>query len=88
MKNRLRLQVINDQSNKCFDTHAKYQVSCQRTDCKNHIKDPNNQNCVVIAAQKGPHTLQNIGKIYGLTRMRICQIEKNIIEKLKNYIVL
>lgn len=88
MKKRIRLQVLEQSANKCFDAHAKYHVSCQRVDCKNHISDDNNQNCVIIAAQKGPHTLQNIGKVYGLTRMRICQIEKNIIEKLKNYIVL
>lgn len=88
MKKRIRLQVLDQPSNKCFDIHAKYSVACQKNDCKHSINDVNNQNCVIIAAQKGPHTLQNIGKIYGLTRMRICQIEKNIIEKLKNYIVL
>jgi DNA-directed RNA polymerase sigma subunit (sigma70/sigma32) len=27
-------------------------------------------------------TLQEIGTIYGLTRMRICQIEKSVYEKL------
>ena len=88
MKNRHKLKVINETTNKCFDAHARHEVSCQKIDCKNHISDVSHQNCVIIAAQKGPHTLQNIGKIYGLTRMRICQIEKNIIEKLKNYVVL
>jgi len=88
MKKRIRLQVLDSASNKCFDIHEKYVVACQKLDCKNHIIDSNNQNCVIVAAKKGPHTLQNIGKIYGLTRMRICQIEKNIIEKLKNSIVL
>jgi hypothetical protein len=67
----------------CFETHAKYNVNCNKDSCKNYMNDKNNQNCVIIAAQKGPYTLQNIGKIYGLTRMRICQIEKNIIQKLK-----
>jgi len=37
----------------------------------------------MIAAQEGPHTLQKIGQIYGLTRMRICQIEKSIFEKIR-----
>ena len=38
---------------------------------------------VIIAAAEGPHTLQKIGQIYGLTRMRICQIEKSIFEKIR-----
>ncbi|NBP02925.1 MAG: hypothetical protein EBU90_22995 [Proteobacteria bacterium] len=45
-------------------------------------------NCVIIASQNGPYTLQKIGKIYGLTRMRICQIEKTIIQKIKNSILI
>jgi DNA-directed RNA polymerase sigma subunit (sigma70/sigma32) len=40
----------------------------------------------MIAAQNGPHTLQTIGEIYGLTRMRICQVEKSIIERIKEKI--
>jgi DNA-directed RNA polymerase sigma subunit (sigma70/sigma32) len=44
---------------------------------------PEGHNCVMIAAMEGPHTLQKIGQIYGLTRMRICQIEKNIFEKIR-----
>jgi DNA-directed RNA polymerase sigma subunit (sigma70/sigma32) len=86
MSKQKSLPIINNQI-KCFDTHSKHKVCCQKQNCKNHINDVSNQNCVIIAAQKGPHTLQNIGKIYGLTRMRICQIEKSIIQKLKNLIV-
>jgi DNA-directed RNA polymerase sigma subunit (sigma70/sigma32) len=79
------LPILNE-ANKCFEVHAAYKVCCQKKSCKNYIENASTQNCVIIAAQKGPHTLQNIGKIYGLTRMRICQIEKNIIQKLKNSI--
>jgi len=59
-------------------------VNCQRKTCSQWISNPENHNCVMIAAQKGPHTLQEIGKIYGLTRMRICQIEKGIYEKIRS----
>ena len=86
MKKRKSLPLLKE-SNKCFDVHSYNNVSCEREQCKHFIKDSSNQNCVIIAAQKGPHTLQNIGKVYGLTRMRICQIEKSIIQKLKNSIV-
>jgi hypothetical protein len=84
MPKRKSLPVLNHA--KCFDMHAKYSVACNKKDCKNYFKDSLSQNCIIIAAQKGPYTLQNIGKIYGLTRMRICQIEKNIIQKLKNLV--
>ena len=36
----------------------------------------------MISAQKGPKTLQEIGEIFGVTRMRICQIEKSVLSKL------
>jgi hypothetical protein len=87
MPKRKNLPILKEAS-KCFDVHAKHNVCCKKLDCKNYFNDSQNNNCVIIAAKKGPHTLQNIGKIYGLTRMRICQIEKNIISKLKNLIKL
>lgn len=67
----------------CFAAHAKHDVDCQRKKCPHWIPHPEGHNCVMIAAQEGPHTLQKIGQIYGLTRMRICQIEKSIFEKIR-----
>lgn len=40
-------------------------------------------NCCLIAAEEN-HTLQEIGDIFGVTRMRICQLEKSIIKKIDN----
>jgi hypothetical protein len=68
----------------CFSTHAKFAVECNKKVCPNWIQHKDCQNCVLIAAQDGPHTLQEIGKIYNLTRMRICQIEKTIRDKIKH----
>ncbi len=67
----------------CFAAHAKYSVNCQRERCPQWIKHSESHNCVLLAAQEGPHTLQKIGQIYDLTRMRICQIEKGIFEKIR-----
>jgi hypothetical protein len=67
----------------CFDTQAKQNVDCLRQRCPHWIPYQVSHNCVLIAAQEGPHTLQTIGQIYGLTRMRICQIEKEILGKIR-----
>jgi DNA-directed RNA polymerase sigma subunit (sigma70/sigma32) len=82
MKNK-KLKIIQS-SETCFKLHEMHEVNCNKTSCSNWIKYPDENNCVIIAAKSGPKTLQEIGKIYGLTRMRICQIEKNIYKKMKN----
>lgn len=89
-KNR-RLHVIQGNEQRkivkgmtCFSAQAKFGVACQRQRCKQWINHVEGQNCVLIAAQQGPHTLQKIGQIYGLTRMRICQIEKELYKELRS----
>ena len=85
-----RLKVIpNEAASKvldnttCFAVQANANVDCQRKHCQHWIAHPEGHNCVMIAASQGTHTLQKIGEIYGLTRMRICQIEKSIFEKIR-----
>ncbi len=68
---------------KCFEYYASCDKHCQKKSCRYWINSKNDKNCTVISAKKGPKTLQDIGKIYKITRMRICQIEKNIIAKIK-----
>jgi hypothetical protein len=88
-KSKRKLKVIQGKDSPiiegttCFAVTAAHGVSCQRKHCRYWIKHPSNQNCVMIASKEGPHTLQSIGGIYGLTRMRICQIEKGIFEKIR-----
>ena len=80
------LPIVNDTpvaGMTCFAAHAKYDVKCQRKSCSSWIDFPASNNCVMIAAREGPKTLQEIGEIFNLTRMRICQIEKSILEKIK-----
>jgi len=68
----------------CFNFHVKHKLCCKNKNCRSWIENPHNNNCVIIAAQTGPKTLQEIGEVFNITRMRVCQIEKNIIKKLSN----
>jgi DNA-directed RNA polymerase sigma subunit (sigma70/sigma32) len=77
------LKVLQEEKT-CFNLHEKHGVCCERKRCNNWLAHPEEQNCAIIASKSGPKTLQEIGKIYSLTRMRICQIEKSIYEKIKD----
>jgi DNA-directed RNA polymerase specialized sigma subunit len=57
---------------------------CENSNCRHFIKNQKNLNCSIFAAEDGPKTLQEIGDYFDLSRMRICQIEKNILEKLRS----
>ena len=47
------------------------------------------QNCCINAAKENEKiTLQDIGDIFNVTRMRICQIEKIAISKIRDKILL
>lgn len=83
MKNK-KLKLIDDKT--CYNLHETHNVNCQKKSCKNWISYSDGKNCVIITSKAGPKTLQEIGKIYNLTRMRICQIEKNIYQKVKSLI--
>ena len=77
-----KLSEIDNSSKTCYHLHQLHQVECEQSDCRHWINSESCQNCVLISAKKGSKTLQEIGDMYGITRMRICQIEKNAIIKL------
>ena len=68
----------------CFKEHSKRGLDCQKKDCRYWIESECHLNCALIGAKKGPLTLQEIGSVFNVTRMRICQIEKTILEKISN----
>jgi hypothetical protein len=73
---------------KCFDHHKINKIKCNKIKCKYWIKSAQCQNCCLVGALKSKNlTLQDVGEIFGVTRMRICQIEKNAIQKLKDKIL-
>lgn len=84
MKNK-KLPTLQEDQKTCFSIHDMHNICCQKKSCTNWFNYAEGKNCVIITSKSGPKTLQEIGKIYGLTRMRICQIEKNIYEKIRNF---
>ena len=57
---------------------------CENYECRHNLKCEKYNSCALIAAENGPLTLQEIGDFYGISRMRVCQIEKTILKKLKS----
>jgi DNA-directed RNA polymerase sigma subunit (sigma70/sigma32) len=68
---------------KCFEACEKYKSDCKRSECRHWIENKKSRNCTLIASKSGPMTLQEIGDVFGVTRMRICQLEKKILKKIE-----
>lgn len=68
----------------CFNEHDKRGISCSKKTCRQWMNSPEYLNCAVIAANKNDDglTLQQIGDIFDITRMRVCQLEKASLQKL------
>lgn len=68
---------------KCFDYHNKTKENCEKINCRYWINCKESQMCCINLCKTSNHlTLEDVGKIFGVTRMRICQIEKAAIKKL------
>lgn len=80
--NKVHLSVIDGVT--CFGMQEKYNIACQREKCQNWILKTSENNCAIISAKNGPATLHDIGSLFNLTRMRICQLEKKIFKKITN----
>jgi len=82
-----RLPIFGRQDQTCYELIEASSCNCQKKTCKQWIPYAEGKNCVLVTTRKGPLTLREIGDIYGLTRMRICQIEKKIYKKIKDHII-
>ena len=71
---------------KCFNFHKSKRIACKKKECRYWMDHSESMNCTLVAAERGSMTLQEIGDIFGVTRMRICQLEKRIIKKIESYL--
>jgi len=69
----------------CYEICESSGKSCSNKTCRYWV-DGGNLKCTILLSQKGPMSLQEIGDIMGVTRMRICQIEKRVAKKIKGLI--
>jgi DNA-directed RNA polymerase specialized sigma subunit len=67
---------------KCYKYYQDSRKQCDKKNCRYWINSKKDKNCCVIASNSNK-TLQEIGEMYGITRMRVCQIEKKIVMKIK-----
>lgn len=72
---------------KCFEAYEKNKVLCEQNECRQWINSDKHYNCTIVVANNVPPgkkmKLEDIGDIMGLSKMRICQIEKNAESKFK-----
>jgi DNA-directed RNA polymerase sigma subunit (sigma70/sigma32) len=74
---------MSEHTTTCFNEHKKNSVSCKNKKCRYWHKLKSDNNCIINASQKRIYTLQEVGDLFDITRMRVCQIEKSAINKLK-----
>ena len=71
---------------KCFKFNQKNNSMCNIKNCRYWINHNKSNNCCINYEKKEKTTLEDVGKIFSVTRMRICQIEKIAISKIKSSI--
>ena len=79
-----RMKSKNDQDDlseiidgvSCFAAHKESGKVCKKDSCRYWHSLREHNNCTILAAREGPFTLQDVGDMFNVTRMRICQIEK------------
>ena len=72
-----------EKNNTCFRAHEYYNLHCEKQNCRCWFDNLENLNCINLAARSGPEKQEQIGQYFGLTRMRVCQIEKSILYKIR-----
>lgn len=76
---------MNNLNTTCFNIHKEKNKQCQTTSCRYWHKLSCSQNCMINKINENKDmTLQEIGDMFNVTRMRVCQIEKKAVGLLKD----
>ena len=69
----------------CTSACKKNNVSCPVRDCRHWMDYEEDLNCSFVAIDKneGGLTLREVGERLGISFVRVCQIEKKAVQKLK-----
>ena len=74
---------MNKLNTTCFDMHKEKNKNCQVNSCRYWHALSYSQNCMINKVNENKDmTLQEIGELFDITRMRVCQIEKASLGKL------
>ena len=69
---------------KCFNLNNDINTFCKKEKCRYWIDKKECGNCTIsLVRSREKLTLEEIGRIFNVTRMRVCQIEKIAIKKIK-----
>ena len=69
---------------KCFEHNKQFKNNCQKKSCRYWINCRQENNCAIVASENTEKfTLEDVGVLFKVTRMRICQIEKTALKKLR-----
>jgi len=82
--------MSNDLKNiSCFEAHSSKKKCCKIQECRYWHDIETSYNCILNKVnEENDLTLQEIGDLFNITRMRVCQIEKQTLQKIKKSKVL
>ena len=77
---------------KCFKYNKNKKINCKIDSCRYWLDDAESSNCCLNIVNSESYneekvTLQDIGDLFKVTRMRICQVEKIALKKLKDKVL-
>ena len=75
--------AIKNSNISCFTAHKNCEKACVNEKCRYWHNLEMSNNCIINKVNENKDlTLQEIGELFDITRMRVCQIEKKSLAKL------
>ena len=80
------LEIQYSENPTCFEVHERWELECDKTDCRNWMNFAADLNCAVVCARKNDNglSLREVADRMGVSFPRISQIEHGAFNKLKS----